>query len=156
MEHRRVKQYYSRVHKGQFVKGIAKQTQCEHILNILTEGPKSSASSRKRKFKELTQATEGNPSLSFLEQENLPPGPADKAYQMSTEIRHKMDIYRYLGDHEDDPALMVHYNPCHFNCLMYQFSRIFFLVSKITFWANSLDRHTRATSLSSLHLSLTH
>ena len=94
LEHRRVKRYYPRVHKGQFVKGIAKQTRRERILNILTNPtPLMSAA--------------GNPSLPFSQDESMPQAPSDKAYQMSTEIRHKLDISCYLGDHEDDPALTV-------------------------------------------------
>ena len=119
LEHRRVKRYYPRVHKGQYVKGIAKQTRRKRILNILTNPaplfsakPKS-ATSQKRKFGEsnaLRQGDAGNPGLPFSQDESMLPGPSDWAYQMSTEIRHKLDISCYLGEHEDDPALTVSFS----------------------------------------------
>ena len=116
LEHRRVKRYYPRVHKGQYVKGIAKQTRRERILNVLANptplfSAKSKSASKKRKFAEFTaRPGEANLGLPFSQNESLLPASADKPYQMSTEIRHKLDISCYLGEHEDDPALTVSFS----------------------------------------------
>lgn len=50
-----------------------------------------------------------NPSISMADREPIPPAPANLHYQMSDEIRHKVEIPVWLGDNKDDPALQVSY-----------------------------------------------
>lgn len=48
-----------------------------------------------------------NPSISMADREPMSFAPANLHYQMSDEIRHKIEIPVWLGDNENDPALQV-------------------------------------------------
>ncbi|KDR80175.1 hypothetical protein GALMADRAFT_62788 [Galerina marginata CBS 339.88] len=84
LEHRRVKRFYPRVHKGKHVAGIATQVHHERLLHNLNEQNK----------KAQTQASEA-----------LPPTPPEQHHHISEETRHKVPLAGWLGENEEDPAL---------------------------------------------------
>ncbi|KAF8992498.1 hypothetical protein BDQ17DRAFT_1253858, partial [Cyathus striatus] len=49
-----------------------------------------------------TQIVIGNPSISFEEGDDLPPGSPEKHYQMSNDICHPIPIANYLHEHQND------------------------------------------------------
>jgi hypothetical protein len=108
LEHRRAKRFYVRVHKGQFARGIAKQQRRERLLHHIKELAPSGTSTRtrKRKYGNIEAAL---PHIAFEDDEELPQSFPHKHHHISRGTRHKIDLLRWLGDNEDDPALKVQY-----------------------------------------------
>jgi hypothetical protein len=111
LEHRRLKRFYPRVHKGQFTRGITKQQHRERILSRLRElAPQPSSSTEKKRIYDDMHAgnsEEGGPSVSFEDAESLTPTSPSSHHQISREVRHKINLPAWLGNNEDDPALEV-------------------------------------------------
>ena len=102
LEHRRVKRFYPRTHKGQFTLGITKQQRREQHLRKMKElSPNSCMNNRKKKSSPL------DPRLSFQDHDPLLPMLPSQHYQMSTEERHKLNLSQWLCENQDDPALEV-------------------------------------------------
>jgi hypothetical protein len=111
LEHRRLKRFYPRVHKGQFTRGITKQQHRERILSQMRElAPQPSFSTeKKRKYGDMQagNSEEGGLSISFEDTESLTPTSPRSHHQISREVCHKINLLAWLGNNQDDPALQV-------------------------------------------------
>jgi hypothetical protein len=110
LEHRRVKRFYTSVHKGQFVRGITKQQRREQILDRMCQVAPTilgNQAHRKRKYGEERQPSSHHPRIPFQNDEPLPPSSPDRHHEMSKNTRHKVDLRCWIGDLSDDPALEV-------------------------------------------------
>ncbi|KAG2029536.1 hypothetical protein BDR03DRAFT_825481, partial [Suillus americanus] len=97
LEHRRVKRFYQRVSKCQYVSGIAKQQRRERILfRMRTRIPED-----KRRI--ATDATE-MPFLRFEDSERLPHTDPRVHYHISNGARHFLSISQWLRKNDGDPA----------------------------------------------------
>jgi hypothetical protein len=87
------------------VVGIAKQTRRERILHNISKdaGIQMRHAAKKRKL-----TAKGNPSMPFSTNERMPNAKPEEHYQISDETRHAIGISRYLGEHQDDPAVKVY------------------------------------------------
>ena len=111
LEHRRLKQFYPCVHKGEFTRGITKQQHRERILSQLRElAPQpSSSTEKKQRYDDMRagNSEEGRPSVSFEDAESLTPTSPSSHHQISREVHHKINLVAWLGNNQDDPALEV-------------------------------------------------
>ena len=110
LEHRRLKRFYPRIHKGQFTRGITKQQQCERLLSRIREiAPQPSSSKGKRKYNDMQagNSDEAGPSIPFEDTESLMPTPPDSHHHISRDVRHKVNLLAWLGDNRSDPTLEV-------------------------------------------------
>ena len=99
LEHRRLKRFYKRVHKGQHVSGITKQHLRERRVVKLNEtAPKNTKARRqKRRYGALVDSDD----------ETLPPTQPQQHYHMASSVWAKIHLSRWLGENHDDPALKV-------------------------------------------------
>jgi hypothetical protein len=111
LEHCQLKQFYPRVHKGQFTCGITKQQHREQILSWMHElAPQpSSSTAKKRKYGDMqaNKSEDGRLSISFKDPESLTPTSPSSHHQISREVCHKINLPAWLGNNQDDPALQV-------------------------------------------------
>jgi hypothetical protein len=64
--------------------------------------------SQKRKYVHTTfRNTTSDPRVPFNDPETLPPSSPDKHHEISQDVRHKIDLPRWLGEHQGDPATKV-------------------------------------------------
>ncbi|KAF8874231.1 hypothetical protein BD779DRAFT_1476607 [Infundibulicybe gibba] len=98
LEHRRVKKFYPRSQKSQFTRGIAKLQRREQILHRMKQ-------KIQRDEKMGPNSDKSTPSLRFEDEEGLPFTSPEAHYHISKDVRHKVDITRWLGSNADDPAL---------------------------------------------------
>ncbi|KAF8193727.1 hypothetical protein BJ912DRAFT_901526 [Pholiota molesta] len=103
LEHRRVKRFYPRSHKGKFTIGIAKHTRRERILHNLGTYQKRPAKRRRLNNKRMSNAN--GIIIPFNEVEKMPTHSPYDHYEMSHETRHALTLSTWLGDNSDDPAL---------------------------------------------------
>ena len=105
LEHRHVKRFYSRAHKGQNVCSISKQHHHERLLlKLAKKNQKSAITCKKRKYNATKPDVPGNPTVAFNEQEMLPDTNRNAHYHMSADTRHKLNISEWLGEHNGDLA----------------------------------------------------
>jgi hypothetical protein len=100
------------VHKGQFVRGIAKQQRRERLLHHIKELAPSDTSTRarKRKYGDIEpKPSAALPHVAFEDDEELPQSSPHEHHHISQDTRHKIDLLRWLGDNEDDLGLKVQY-----------------------------------------------
>jgi hypothetical protein len=64
---------------------------------------------RKRKYGHIlnTQDATMDPSVSFDDPETLPSSSPYEHHEISTDVRHKIDLSRWLNEHHGDPATKV-------------------------------------------------
>jgi hypothetical protein len=106
------------VSKAKFTAGIAKQQRRERILFKMAEGSpyevkgKGKQDAGKEKSKVLQLSSPDAPALRFEDSEPLPYSDPECHYHISTSTRYHVNIYKWLAQHESDPALNV-------SCLVY-------------------------------------
>jgi hypothetical protein len=100
-EHKRLKQFYPRVRKGDHVRGITRHVyrertlfQTQQALNIKKPDGKS-----KDDMNTLN--------IPLGEAEVLGPTPPEQHHHISKDVRHKVDVFKWLADNWKDPALKV-------------------------------------------------
>ncbi|KAG2336702.1 hypothetical protein BDR05DRAFT_896368 [Suillus weaverae] len=115
LEHRRVKRFYQRVSKCQYVSGIVKQQRRERILFRMRTRIPEDKSKKKKKTAALhnrevqtrrhiaTDATE-MPFLRFEDSERLPHTDPRVHYHISNGARHFLSISQWLRKNDGDPA----------------------------------------------------
>ena len=107
LEHRRVKRFYPRVHKGKFkfINGIARHVRRERILHNLKMRPGL------QPLRPLPKKRKLNPQKSFIlpfsATETLPTASANQHYIMSRDTKFPINITTDLGDNLEDPARVV-------------------------------------------------
>jgi hypothetical protein len=105
LEHRRVKRFYQRVHKGKFTRGIAKQQQRERVIAKMKElAPQAS---RKGTQKRRDDAQGWGDSISSPDDETLRDIRPQQHHHISADVRYKVQLSTWLDDKQDDPALKV-------------------------------------------------
>ena len=109
LEHRRVKRFYLRVHKGKFTEGITKQQRRERILHMMKgQAPHHpSKLARKRKYRHNTQDATTDPCVSFNDLETLPSSSPYEHHKISNDVQHKIDLSCWLSEHCGDLATKV-------------------------------------------------
>jgi hypothetical protein len=110
LEHRQVKRFYPRVHKGQFAQGITKQQPRGQILYKMQRRAPPFTSKLSQKWKYVHTAlgdATTDPRVPFNDPETLPPSSPDKHHEISQDVRHKIDLPRWLGEHQGDLATKV-------------------------------------------------
>ena len=87
------------------MKGISVHQRREQLLHKinLRNGETGNHQKKLRKTNQKNSA----PTIPFEEAENLPFTDPQVHHHMSSDTRHKVDLVRWVGDHEDDPAMMV-------------------------------------------------
>lgn len=104
--------------KAKFTAGIAKQQRHKHILFKMAEGSpyemkgKGKRDAGKEKSKVLQLSSPDAPALRFEDSKPLPYSDPECHYHISTSTRYHVNIYKWLAQHESDPALNV-------SCLVY-------------------------------------
>ena len=101
-EHKRVKQFYSRVRKGDHVRGIAR-----HIYREWTLFQTQQASKKKKLVEKQSKDNSDTLNIPFSEEEVLGPTPPEQHHHISKDVRHKVDVLKWLADNRKDPALKV-------------------------------------------------
>ncbi|KAG1852171.1 hypothetical protein F4604DRAFT_1933740 [Suillus subluteus] len=110
-EHQQVKRFYPHVSKAKFTAGIAKQQCRERLLFKMAEGSpykmkgKGKQDAGKEKSKVLWLSSPDAPALRFKDSEPLPYSDPEHHYHISTSTRYHINIYKWLVQHESDPAL---------------------------------------------------
>lgn len=107
-EHKRSKQFYSRVRKGDHVRGIARHVYRERTLLQAHQAMK------KRAFKlnenqcyDVVDQDAYTLNIPLGEEEVLGPTPPEDHHQISKDVRHKVDVLKWLAENKNDPALTV-------------------------------------------------
>lgn len=98
LEHRRVKRLYARTNKIQFSFQIARHERRARLLRKLMK-PKTHG--------RVTRSRAKKPSLSFADSDPLPFTDPTARYHMSSSSRHFENLTTWLGDLQDDPAVIV-------------------------------------------------
>jgi hypothetical protein len=100
-EHKRSKQFYPRVRKGDHVRGIARHVYRERTLFQAQQA-------LKKKSLDGNQESDTNTlNIPLREAEVLGPTPTEQHHHISKDVRHKVDVLKWLVDNRDDPALKV-------------------------------------------------
>jgi hypothetical protein len=102
-EHKRSKQLYPRVHKGDHVRGIARHVYRERLLF------QAQQVLRKQQLMDASEVGQNTNTLDIPleEEEVLDPTPPEQHHHISKDVRHKVDILKWLADNRKDPALKV-------------------------------------------------
>ena len=103
-EHKRVKQFYPRVRKGDHVRGIARHIYRERMLFQTQQAFKKKRLDDNQYKLEDDMITLNIP---FTEVEVLGPTPPEQHHHISKDVRHKVDVYKWLAENRKDPALKV-------------------------------------------------
>jgi hypothetical protein len=69
--------------------------------------PSMSKLNQKRKYGDLVDKAVLNPRVSFGDSEVLPSSLPHQHYEISTDVRHKIDLAQWLSGHQGDPATKV-------------------------------------------------
>ena len=101
-EHKRVKQFYPRVRKGDHVRGIAR-----HIYRERTHFQAQQVSKKKELVENQSEDNTNTLNIPFTEVEVLGATPPEQHHHMSKDVRHKVDVLKWLADNWNDPALKV-------------------------------------------------
>lgn len=104
-EHKRSKQFYPRVRKGDHVRGIARHVYRERLLFQVHEAMKKRHLDQKRHVEEGQDVNMLN--IPLGEQEILDPTPPELHHHISKDVRHKVDVLKWLAQNRADPALKV-------------------------------------------------
>ena len=96
-EHKRSKQFYPRVRKGDHVRGIARHVYRERTLVQVQHALK------KRVLNENGHTL----NIPVGDEEVLGPTPPEDHHHISKDVRHKVDVLKWLADNKNDPALKV-------------------------------------------------
>ncbi|EDQ99528.1 uncharacterized protein LACBIDRAFT_334986 [Laccaria bicolor S238N-H82] len=104
LKHRQPKRFYPRVHKGKHVKGISVHQRRERILHKISLRSGETGNRQEK----LCKGNRKNLALTipFEEAENLPFTDPQVHHHMSSDTRHKIDVVQWVGENEDDPAMM--------------------------------------------------
>lgn len=102
-EHKRVKQFYPRVRKGDHVRGIARHIYRERTLFQTRQ------QAFKKKDLDDHQSKDDTTTLNIplTDVEVLGPTPPEQHHHISKDVRHKVDVLKWLADNRKDPALKV-------------------------------------------------
>lgn len=95
-EHKRLKQFYPRVRKGDHVRGIARHVYRERILFQTQQA-----------FNKKKQDDTNTLNIPLQEAEFLGPTPPEQHHHISKDVQHKVDVLKWLADNREDPALKV-------------------------------------------------
>ena len=149
-----MKRFYSRVQKGQFTRGIAKNQRREWVLNRMRQVAPTTIEdlSRKRKYgaeRRPLSSEPPNPRVPFHNDEPLPSSFPDRHHEMSSDTRHKLDLPTWLGDLSDDPALEVRRRGELISKTLMRCLRNFSHASRIIFLGVCLDAISTAMSIAS-------
>ena len=109
-EHKRSKQFYSRVRKGDHVRGIGRHVYRERTLFQAQKALEKRVLGEKQlKFHEEAGDSGEVYTLNIPlgEEEVLGPTPPEDHHQISKDVRHKVDVLKWLADNKSDPALTV-------------------------------------------------
>ena len=99
-EHKRSKQIYPWVHKGDHV--------CRTAWHVYRERQLfQSRQAFKKKTLTEKNADENTLNIPLREVEVLGPTPPEQHHHISTDVCHKVDILKWVMDNHDDPALTV-------------------------------------------------
>jgi hypothetical protein len=105
-EHKRSKQFYHRVRKGDHVRGIARHVYRERTLFQAQQGIKKHKN---------TCSKAATLDIPLDEEEVLGPTPPEDHHHISNDVRHKVNVLKWLFENRKDPALVV----CKIACLFY-------------------------------------
>ena len=103
-EHKWSKQFYPRVRKGDHVRGIARHVYRERTLFQARQALKN-INLDENPIKNDSDANTLN--IPLGEAEVLGPTPPEQHHHMSKDVRHKVDVLKWVTDNRDDPALKV-------------------------------------------------
>ncbi|KAG1840499.1 hypothetical protein DFJ58DRAFT_718370 [Suillus subalutaceus] len=121
--HALIKRFYPCVSKAKFTAGIAKQQCHKRLLCKMAEGSpyemkgKGKQDAGKEKSKVLWLSSPDAPALHFEDSEPLHYSDPEHHYHISTSTRYHVNIYKWLAQHESDPALNKSTNNSHKNFL---------------------------------------
>ena len=105
-EHKRSKQFYPRVRKGDHVRGIARHVYRERTLfqaqQALKKKPIDENPSRSKE-----DGDSNTLNIPLSETELLGPTPPEVHHHILKDVRHKVDVLKWVADNRDDPALEV-------------------------------------------------
>lgn len=104
-EHKRSKQFYPRVRKGDHVRGIARHVYRERTLVQVQQALKKRVLDETRHNEVDRDSCTLN--IPLGEEEVLGPTPPEDHHHISKDVRHKVDVLKWLADNKDDPALTV-------------------------------------------------
>ena len=104
-EHKRSKQFYPRVRKGDHVRGIARHVYRERTLFRAQQAIKRNTLDEKRHQQNSDTNTTLN--IPLREEEVLGPTPPEQHHHISKDVQHKVDVFKWLADNRSDPALKV-------------------------------------------------
>ena len=99
-EHKRVKQFYPRVRKGDHVRGIARHIYREQTLFQTQQASKKLDENRSNDDMNTLN-------IPLREEEVLGPTLPEQHHHISKDVRHKVDVLKWLSDNRKDPALKV-------------------------------------------------
>ena len=111
-EHKRSKQFYPRVRKGDHVRGIGRHVYRERTLFQAQRAFKRRVLEERQLNLNKAGESEESEDISTLniplgEEEILGPTPAEDHHHISKDVRHKVDVLKWLADNKGDPALTV-------------------------------------------------
>jgi hypothetical protein len=107
-EHKRSKQFYPRVRKGDHVCGIAQHVDRERTLFQAQQTLKRQLEHNQRN--EGSQPEDANTvtlNIPLGEEEALGPTLPEHHHHISQDIHHKVNVHKWLADNRQDPALKV-------------------------------------------------
>lgn len=104
-EHKRSKQFYPRVRKGDHVRGIARHVYRERTLVQVQQALKKRVLDETRHNEVDRDSCTLN--IPLGEEEVLGPTPPEDHHHISKDVRHKVDVLKWLADNKNDPALKV-------------------------------------------------
>ena len=148
LEHRRGKRFFKRVRKGKHVLGIGIQVRRERLIYRLQERNKQ----RQQAASNISTTNEDLLTVSFEEQEHLPPTLPTEHHHISNDTRQKIQLAQWLNNYRDDPAIQV----CLLDPIMRKslhFSRNSYPASRIIFCHGSFTTSMMVTNWTSLLLS---
>ena len=104
-EHKRSKQFYPRVCKGDHVQGIVRHVYRERTLVQVQQALKKWVLDETQHNKVDRDSCTLN--IPLGEEEVLGPTPPEDHHHISKDVHHKIDVLKWLADNKDDPALTV-------------------------------------------------
>ena len=108
-EHKRSKQFYPCVRKGDHVCGIARHVYRERTLLQAQQALKKQLLEEKQ-YNVVGRRQDSNSytlNIPLGEEEVLGPTPPEDHHHISKDICHKVDVLKWLADNKNDPALTV-------------------------------------------------
>jgi hypothetical protein len=96
------------VRKGDHVRGIARHVYRERTLLQAQQALKKRVLEKKRQHNEVLVGQDAYTlNIPLREEEILGPTPPEDHHHMSKDVRHKVDVLKWLVDNKHDPALTV-------------------------------------------------